>query len=152
MVNILFNLALPHVAVFGQKDAQQVAVLKRMVQDLHIPVEMAVAPIVRESDGLALSSRNQYLSAEERAAAPGIHAALCEISEKIATGTESAEALAEFFMNKLGSDPIFEPEYIEIVDNATMLPLKKIARGSTLIAVAVRMTQSRTRLIDNIVV
>ncbi|MBQ8444784.1 MAG: pantoate--beta-alanine ligase, partial [Opitutales bacterium] len=107
---------------------------------------------VRESDGFALSSRNQYLSAEERAAAPGIHAALCEISEKIAAGTESAEALAEFFMNKLGTDPIFEPEYIEIVDNTTMLPLKKIARGSTLIAVAVRMTQSRTRLIDNIVV
>lgn len=151
IVNILFNLALPHVAVFGQKDAQQVAVLKRMVQDLHIPVEMAVAPIVRESDGLALSSRNQYLSPEERVVAPEIRAALREISEKIAAGTESAETLAEFFMNKLGANPLFEPEYIEIVDNATMLPLKKITRGNTLIAVAVRMTQSRTRLIDNIV-
>lgn len=151
VVSILFNLALPHLAVFGQKDAQQVAVLKRMVQDLHIPVEMVVAPIVRESDGLALSSRNQYLTASERAAAPKIQAALREISEKIVAGTDSAEILSEFFTNKLSSDPLFEPEYIEIVDNTTMLPLKKVASGNTLVAVAVRMTESRTRLIDNIV-
>lgn len=152
VVNILFNLALPHVAVFGQKDAQQVAVLKRMVQDLHIPVEMIVAPIVRESDGLALSSRNQYLTEEERVAAPKIRKTLLEISEKIASGTNSAVTLAEFFMSSLSADPIFEPEYIEIVDNSTMIPLKSVVCNNTLIAVAVRMTQSRTRLIDNIIV
>lgn len=151
IVNILFNLALPHVAVFGQKDAQQVAVLKRMVRDLHIPVEMVVAPIVREDDGLALSSRNRYLTPEERAAAPKIQAVLREISEKIAAGTDSAETLSAFFMNALSSNPIFEAEYIEIVDNSTMAPQAKVTPGNTLIAVAVRMTQTRTRLIDNII-
>lgn len=152
VVNILFNLALPHVAFFGQKDAQQVAVLKRMVQDLHVPVEIRVAPIVRESDGLALSSRNRYLSARERAAAPQIQATLAKIAEKIAAGTTDAAALAEFFLKTLGENPIFEPEYIEIVDNSTMEPLPQIAAGTTLIAVAVRLAETHTRLIDNILV
>ena len=152
IVNILFNLALPHVAVFGQKDAQQAAVLKRMVRDLHIPVEIRVAPIVRESDGLALSSRNRYLTARERAAAPQIRATLAQIAEKISAGTADAAALAEFFLKTLGSDPIFEPEYIEIVDSSTMQPLAQIAPGKTLIAVAVRLAESHTRLIDNILV
>lgn len=152
IVNILFNLALPHIAVFGQKDAQQAAVLKRMVRDLHIPVEIRVAPIVRESDGLALSSRNRYLTARERAAAPQIRATLAQIAEKISAGTADAAALAEFFLKTLGSNPIFEPEYIEIVDSSTMQPLAQIAPGKTLIAVAVRLAESHTRLIDNILV
>lgn len=152
IVDILFNLAQPNVAVFGQKDAQQVAVLKRMVQDLHVPVEIVVAPIVRETDGLALSSRNQYLSPAERTAAPKIRQTLQTIEEKVAGGTLDAKELSEFFMSTLSADPIFEPEYIEIVDNSTMTPVEKISRGNTLIAVAVRLTDSRTRLIDNTIV
>lgn len=150
VVNLLFNLAQPNVAVFGQKDAQQVAVLKRMVRDLHIPVEMVVGPIVREADGLALSSRNQYLTARERAAAPQIHAELQTLAA-LAKTESNASVLAKHFMNALGRDAVFEAEYIEIVNNSTMLPTDKIETGNTLVAVAVRMTESRTRLIDNIV-
>ena len=150
VVNLLFNLAQPNVAVFGQKDAQQVAVLKRMVRDLHIPVEMVVGPIVRESDGLALSSRNQYLTACERAAAPQIHAELQTLAGLAKTESDS-KVLAKHFMDALGQDAVFEPEYIEIVNNSTMQPADKIEAGNTLVAVAVRMTESRTRLIDNIV-
>lgn len=150
VVNLLFNLAQPHVAVFGQKDAQQVAVLKRMVRDLHMPVELRVAPIVREGDGLALSSRNQYLTPRERAAAPRIQATLRALLEKIAAGTDDAKTLARAFTETLAADPIFETDYIEIVNNSTMAPLEKILPGETLIAVAVRMTESRTRLIDNV--
>ncbi len=150
VVNLLFNLAQPNVAVFGQKDAQQVAVLKRMVRDLHIPVELVVGPIVRESDGLALSSRNQYLSARERAAAPRIQAVLRELAEK-ATVEKDASVLSRYFTESLAKDDIFDAEYIEIVNNSTMLPVEKIEYGNTLVAVAVRMTESRTRLIDNIV-
>ncbi len=152
IVDILFNLALPHVAVFGQKDAQQAAVLKRMVRDLHVPVKIVVAPIVRESDGLALSSRNQYLTEKERAAAPQIQRALQSLAQKIDAGTEDAPTLSRAFTETLAANPIFDAEYIEIVDNSTMRPLEKISRGNTLIAVAVRMTESRTRLIDNILV
>lgn len=150
VVNLLFNLAQPNVAVFGQKDAQQVAVLKRMVRDLHIPVEMVVGPIVREADGLALSSRNQYLTARERAAAPQIHAELQTLAD-LAKTESNASVLAKHFMDALGRDAVFEAEYIEIVNNSTMLPADKIETGNTLVAVAVRMTESRTRLIDNIV-
>lgn len=150
VVNLLFNLAQPNVAVFGQKDAQQVAVLKRMVRDLHIPVELVVGPIVRESDGLALSSRNQYLSPRERAAAPQIHATLRELAQKAQT-EKSAETLSQYFMEALRENAVFEPEYIEIVNNSTMIPAKTIECGNTLVAVAVRMAESRTRLIDNII-
>ena len=150
VVNLLFNLAQPNVAVFGQKDAQQVAVLKRMVRDLHIPVEMVVGPIVREADGLALSSRNQYLTARERATAPQIHAELQTLAA-LAKTESNASVLAKHFMDALGRDAVFEAEYIEIVNNSTMLPADKIETGNTLVAVAVRMTESRTRLIDNIV-
>lgn len=150
VVNLLFNLAQPNVAVFGQKDAQQVAVLKRMVRDLHIPVKMVVGPIVRESDGLALSSRNQYLTARERAAAPQINAELQALADLAKTESDS-KVLAKHFMDALGQDAVFEPEYIEIVNNSTMLPADKIEADNTLVAVAVRMTESLTRLIDNIV-
>lgn len=150
VVNLLFNLAQPSVAVFGQKDAQQVAVLKRMVRDLHIPVELVVGPIVRESDGLALSSRNQYLSARERAEAPQIQAALQALA-KLSEGEKNAAVLSHYFMETLGGNAVFEPEYIEIVNNSTMLPAETVENGNTLVAVAVRMAESRTRLIDNIV-
>lgn len=152
VVNLLFNLAQPSVAVFGQKDAQQVAVLKRMVRDLHIPVEIVVGPIVREADGLALSSRNQYLTSRERAAAPQIRVALQHLSACVSAGTLDATALATLFNEKMRENPLFEPQYIEIVDCETMQAAETVCSGKTLIAVAVFMTESRTRLIDNILV
>lgn len=152
IVNILFNLAQPNVAVFGQKDAQQAAVIRRMTRDLHLPTEIVVAPIVRESDGLALSSRNRYLTARERAAAPKIRGTLAALEGKIAAGTLDSAELSRAFLDALGADPLFAPEYIEIVDRDSMAPLEKISRGRTLVAVAVRMTESATRLIDNVLV
>lgn len=153
VVNLLFNLAQPNVAVFGQKDAQQVAVLKRMVRDLHMPIKMLVAPIVRESDGLALSSRNQYLTAEERAVAPKIQATLQQLATAIAAGERVPANLETLFKTTLaGTSDLFEPQYIEFVDKDTMQPLEKIVPAQTLIAVAVYMKTTRTRLIDNIVV
>ncbi len=152
VVNLLFNLALPSVAVFGQKDAQQVAVLKRMVRDLHIPVEIVIAPIVRERDGLALSSRNQYLSARERLSAPKIQIELQKIAEKVAAGTTNSAEISAEFLSAFGNDEIFEVQYVEIVDAKTMLPLREIEIGKTLVATAIFMTETRTRLIDNILV
>ena len=152
VVNLLFNLAQPNVGVFGQKDAQQVAVLKRMVRDLHIPVEIVVAPIVREQDGLALSSRNQYLTPAERAAAPQIQAELQNIVQKISSGTLDSGKIANAFKEQMRKNPLFNPQYIEIVNRETMEPLEEIAVGKTLIAVAVFMTETHTRLIDNVLV
>lgn len=152
VVNLLFNLAQPNVAVFGQKDAQQVAVLKRMVRDLHIPVEMLVGPIVREADGLALSSRNQYLTDRERAAAPEIHQALEDIVSRVSAGMLDAGKIANDFKAKMRENPLFNPQYIEIVDRDTMQAIEEIRPGKTLVAVAVFMTESHTRLIDNVLV
>ncbi|MCR5183539.1 MAG: pantoate--beta-alanine ligase [Opitutales bacterium] len=151
VVNLLFNLAVPHLAVFGQKDAQQVAVLKRMVRDLHIPVKLLVAPIVRESDGLALSSRNQYLTAEERAAAPQIHVALQALSAAVSAGERVPAKLEKLFKETLSAaSDLFEPQYLEFVDRETMAPLEKVVPAGTLVATAVYMKKTRTRLIDNI--
>lgn len=153
VVNLLFNLAQPNVAVFGQKDAQQAAVLKRMVRDLHIPVKMIVAPIVREADGLALSSRNQYLTPSERAAAPAFHEALHRCAEAVAAGTLELPELENIFKTHLAqTGPFFEPQYIEFVNKDTMAPSERVVPGETLIAAAVYMTETRTRLIDNILV
>ncbi len=152
VVNLLFNLAQPTVAVFGQKDAQQAAVLKRMVRDLHIPVKIIVAPIVREADNLALSSRNQYLSKKEREAAPKIFAALSNVAKKFANQEVETEVLRKELDAKLRESEILEPQYVEIVDSETMQPLKKTQAGQTLIAVAVYTAETRTRLIDNIVI
>ncbi len=150
VVNLLFNLAQPNVAVFGQKDAQQVAVLKRMVRDLHIPVEIIVAPIVREDDGLALSSRNKYLSARERAVAPQIYAGLNAVKRAVSEGVVDVAEARKIFEEALHANPLFETQYFECVDATTMSPLSEIVPRETLVAVAVFMTETRTRLIDNI--
>lgn len=152
VVNLLFNLAQPNCAVFGQKDAQQLAVIKRMVRDLHMPVEILEAPIVREIDGLALSSRNQYLTAAERTEAPKIRQALLKIVNAISTGTLDSAQISNDFKAKMRENPIFNPQYIEIVERETMLPLEEVVVGKTLIAVAVYLTETHTRLIDNVLV
>jgi len=131
----------PDRAYFGQKDAQQVAVVKRLVRDLDLGVEIRVVPIVREPDGLALSSRNVYLDAAERSAAASISAALREASEAYASGERDPVRLRARFAARLTLEPLVQLEYAELVDPATF------QKPGTLAVIAARV--GKTRLIDN---
>lgn len=144
----LFNIVGPDVAYFGQKDAQQAAVIRRMAADLDFPLEIRVCPIVREPDGLAMSSRNVYLSAAERAQAPALHGALQLAAERIASGLTDPQAVAEAMRAHLAeAAPMGQVDYIEIVDPASLRRVEVIA-AAVLIALAVRL--GRARLIDNL--
>jgi pantoate--beta-alanine ligase len=147
VVTQLLNLVGPDVAVFGEKDAQQLAVVRRLVKDLHLPVEVASHPTVREPDGLAMSSRNAYLSTEERRAAATIYRALSFGRQRIEEGERSAEAIRRELRRVLEREKLIDIEYAEVVDAATFEPLLRI-RGSIVLPVAVRI--GTTRLIDNI--
>ncbi len=144
VVTKLFHLLAPDAAVFGEKDYQQLAIIRRMVRDLDFPIDILAGPTVREPDGLALSSRNQYLSAEERAQAPVIRAALLA-----AAGAEetSMKKIAGAVRQQIESAPLARVDYIEIVGADDLQPRATIA-PRTLLAVAVLF--GRTRLIDNI--
>lgn len=145
----LFNVVRPDVAVFGQKDAQQLAVIKRMVKDLDLPVKIIGAPIVRERDGLAMSSRNAYLTLEERAEAVTLYRALLKAKALADSGQGTADRIKSEIKKILYRDaPLGEIDYIEIVDNETLKPIKEIQKN-TLIALAVKFPNAR--LIDNIV-
>ena len=143
----LFNIVQPDVAVFGQKDAQQAIVIKRMVRDLNFPVEIVVGPIIREHDGLAMSSRNTYLNDEERKQAPMIYKALKVAREKVKMGNRDATKLKEIIENTIATAPLARIEYVEIVDDENLEPVSEVKPG-TLAAVAVWF--GKTRLIDNI--
>lgn len=143
----LFMLTQPAIAVFGQKDWQQLAILKRMVRDLNIPVTIKGMPIVREKDGLALSSRNAYLTKEERALAPNLHAGLVQAAKLAASGNNNAGEIREFIRSFYEKNiPGGEIDYIEIVDAENMSPVENIDEAA-LVAVAVRL--GKARLIDN---
>ncbi|MBN1307240.1 MAG: pantoate--beta-alanine ligase [Chitinispirillaceae bacterium] len=144
----LFNIVNPHVAIFGAKDAQQATVIKRMVVDLHCPTRVIVGPIVREDDGLALSSRNGYLTPAERAVAPLIHRGLGNAEALFAGGERHADVLRDAVRNECAQSELIDPEYVEIVDQLTLEPLSLIT-SSALLAIACRMKESATRLIDN---
>ncbi|MCX7725891.1 MAG: pantoate--beta-alanine ligase [Chitinispirillaceae bacterium] len=146
----LFNIVQPDVAIFGAKDAQQVIVIKRMVTDLNCPVKIIVGQTVREADGLALSSRNIYLTPEERKAAPLIYSGLCKAETLFKSGIKNAEKLKGAVEETLAQSNLIEPEYIEIVDKTTLESLPEII-SEALLAVACRMKLTKTRLIDNIV-
>ncbi len=144
----LFNIVNPHVAVFGQKDAQQLAVIRRMVRDLNVRVEVVGAPIVREPDGLAMSSRNVYLTAAERQQALGLSKALALATAHINQGIRSTAALTATLRSFLQKDyPGVQEEYITFADPATLSPLEHLPPGLVLLALAARV--GRTRLIDN---
>ncbi len=136
----------PDLAVFGQKDAQQAAVIRRLVRDLDLPVEIVVAPIVREADGLAMSSRNVYLSPAERAQAPALKAALDEASALFARGERRAKRLAEAARARLEMTPLARIDYVELVDAENLAPVEIVDQPS-LLALAVFF--GATRLIDN---
>jgi len=150
VVTKLFMLAQPDVAVFGQKDWQQLAIIRRMVRDLNIPVEIIGQPIIRESDGLALSSRNAYLTQEERAAAPALRKGLLKMTEMIKRGERNAEAAKAFLQADYASAlPMGTVDYMEIVDPDDIVPVETIT-GPVLAAVAVVI--GKARLIDNILI
>lgn len=142
----LLNLVQPENAYFGQKDAQQFLVLSRMVQDFNLPVQMHRLPIVREQDGLALSSRNVYLSEEERAQAVLLHQALTIAEQLYADGERSVEVVHAAIQAELRKILLGTVEYVEIVDPVYLLPVERL-KPQTLIALAVRF--GATRLIDN---
>jgi pantoate--beta-alanine ligase len=141
----LFNIIAPDIAVFGKKDFQQLAIIRRMVRDLDFPVKIAALETVREADGLALSSRNQYLTAEERAQAPVIRRAL--LSAKKQPRSASPAALRKLVASVISTAPLAKVDYIEAVDAETLQPAANLNR-KLLIAAAVFF--GRTRLIDNI--
>jgi pantoate--beta-alanine ligase len=147
VVTKLFNIVQPDYAFFGMKDAQQVAVITQMVRDLNMPVEVVPCPIIREADGLAMSSRNVYLSDEERKQALVLSRSLKKAQEMVERGARDVTALREAITAIIQESPLAEIDYIEIRSYPELAPLTEL-RGSCLIALAVRF--GRTRLIDNI--
>ncbi|MFQ5701279.1 MAG: pantoate--beta-alanine ligase [Acidobacteriota bacterium] len=145
----LLNIVEPDIAYMGQKDAQQAIIIDTMVRDLNVGTRIEVCPTVREADGLALSSRNSYLTPPERAAAPVIHRALCAARDALASGERSPAVLLEQVRGVLASEPLIVPEYVQLVNPIDLEPLTSAPlRGEGLLAVAVRI--GTTRLIDNI--
>jgi len=142
----LFHQVLPHLAIFGEKDYQQLAVIKRMVADLNVPVEVVGRPIVREADGLAMSSRNSYLSPEERRAALGLFQALTRARELAASGEAKADRILTEVKQMISQTPNARLDYAVLVDPATLQNVGAI-QGSARLAVAAWV--GGTRLIDN---
>jgi|YNPNPStandDraft_1061719.scaffolds.fasta_scaffold52051_3 pantoate--beta-alanine ligase len=144
----LFNLVLPNVAVFGAKDWQQAMIIKRMVADLNFPVRIVVAPTVREPDGLAMSSRNQYLSQDERRQATILWRAICRAREVVRSASKPvpADLLRQELTELISAQPAARVDYIEFFESDTLDPLNQVEPGTHL-AMAVRI--GRTRLIDN---
>ncbi len=143
----LLNIVQPHRAYFGQKDAQQLRVIQRLVADLNLPVEIIACPTVREPDGLAMSSRNIYLSPEERRAAAVLWRALCRAQELFRQGQRDAEALRRAMAQVIDQEPLARADYISVADAETLEELATIDRPA-LASLAVRI--GGTRLIDNI--
>lgn len=146
VVSKLFNIVTPDRAYFGQKDAQQVAVLKRMVRDLNIDIEIIPCPIIREEDGLAKSSRNTYLSKEERKAALVLSRSLNLAKELFNGGERSAAKIKEAMIEEINKEPLAKIDYVEIVDSDSLENVENIEK-SILIPIAVYI--GKTRLIDN---
>ena len=143
----LFNATQPDKAYFGQKDAQQAAVIRQMTRDLNFPIEIVVCPIVREADGLAMSSRNKYLSAEERKAAPVLFRALSAAKEAYEAGERKGELIRRKMKEVLVREPLAQMQYVSCADYDTLAELDVI-KGKTLLSMAVFL--GKTRLIDNL--
>jgi len=148
VVSKLFNIVEPDIAFFGQKDAAQVAIIRRMVRDLDIPVEIAVCPIVREADGLAMSSRNTYLDLQQRKAALVLYRSLQKVKREFESGESNAAKLAEQGRKLFAQEPSVRLDYLEIVAPDNLEALDNI-ESSALVAVAAFL--GATRLIDNFI-
>jgi pantoate--beta-alanine ligase len=147
VVTKLFSIVGPCRAYFGRKDAQQLAVVRRMSADLDLPVEVVGCPLVREADGLALSSRNAYLSADERRAAPVLFRALRAVADAVTGGRRDAAGVREIVETTVATEPSVDLEYVEVRDAEELGPIVDL-EGDVLIALAARL--GATRLIDNI--
>ncbi|MEO1088731.1 MAG: pantoate--beta-alanine ligase, partial [Acidobacteriota bacterium] len=147
VVATLFQMVRPDVAVFGQKDAQQLAVVRKLVRDLHFRVEVVGAPIAREPDGLALSSRNIYLNPEERAAARVLHRSLEGARRLAADGERRADVIRRTVEAELAAEPLGATDYVGVVDADSFHPVDRLA-GRVVIPIAYRL--GRTRLLDNL--
>lgn len=147
VVSTLFNIVQPEAAFFGQKDAAQVAVIRKMVRDLNFDVEIVVCPIVRESDGLAMSSRNAYLTPEQRKQALVLHRVLECVGARISQGESKAGNLISSGKRMIAEEPGVRLDYFEIVDADTLDPVSDVTNGA-LVAVAAYV--GNTRLIDNL--
>jgi pantoate--beta-alanine ligase len=143
----LFHLLSPDAAVFGEKDFQQLAIIRRMVRDLNFPIEIIGAPTVREADGLACSSRNQYLKPDERQQAPVLQRGLQEARRLVAQGERSTQAIRDAVRSVIATAPLARIDYLEVVNAATLEPVTNVDPDS-IIAVAAFFGQ--TRLIDNL--
>ena len=144
----LFNATKPHVAVFGEKDFQQLQVIRRMVRDMDMDMDIIGAPIVREPDGLALSSRNKYLSAQERTAALVLSRSLFEIRELCAQGEHDALKLSQQVWQNISAEPLAKIDYIKVCDLETLEDVSQIRRDAI---VALAVFFGKTRLIDNVI-
>ncbi|MCD6081895.1 pantoate--beta-alanine ligase [candidate division WOR-3 bacterium] len=144
----LFNIVMPDVAVFGEKDAQQAIIIKRMVRDLNFPVKIIVGPTVREPDGLAMSSRNEYLTEEERKVAPAIYQSLLLAKGLVEQGERDTSKIIAAMQEFLSKYDRIKVEYIEIVDKEELNPIERLEKGEALIAIAAYL--GKARLIDNI--
>jgi pantoate--beta-alanine ligase len=144
----LFNAVQPQLAYFGQKDAQQAAVIRRMTRDLDFPVEVVVCPTVREADGLAMSSRNAYLNPDERKAATVLFRALSAARVAHREGERDAESLRRIVRETVGAEPLARLQYVSCADYDTLEELETVA-GKALLSMAVHL--GKTRLIDNFV-
>jgi len=144
----LFNGVQPHRAFFGQKDAQQAAVIRQMTHDLNFPIEIVICPIVREPDGLAMSSRNVYLEAEQRKAATVLYRSLTAARNAYENGERDAEKLRQIMKDMLAAEPLAQMQYVSCADYDTLEELEEVT-GKALLSMAVFL--GKTRLIDNFV-
>ena len=142
----LFNVIRPHVAIFGEKDYQQLQVIRKMVRDLSMEVEILGHPIVREADGLAMSSRNAYLTPDERRAAVCLSRSLCKAERLVRRGETSAQSLLSLVRAELAKEPLAHVEYVKLCDSETLIDIETI-HWTALLALAVRF--GKARLIDN---
>ena len=144
----LFHIVTPDRAYFGQKDAQQLAVIKRMVKDLNVDTQIIGCPIIREEDGLAKSSRNTYLNTEERKAALVLSRSLSIGKKLVEAGEKDAKAVKDAITAEINKEPLAKIDYVDVVDFDTITPVDEI-KGTTLVAIAVYI--GKTRLIDNFI-
>jgi pantoate--beta-alanine ligase len=147
IVSKLFHIVSPDAAFFGQKDAAQVAVIRAMVRDLNFPVEIIACPIVRDEDGLAMSSRNAYLTPQQRKQALALYRTLARVQELYSLGERDSEQLLDAGKRMFEREPAARLDYLEIVDPNTLAPLEEAKRGAL---VAVAGVLGATRLIDNV--
>jgi pantoate--beta-alanine ligase len=149
VLTILFNIVRPDFAYFGQKDAQQTLVVRRMVRDLAMDTEIVVLPTVREESGLAFSSRNAYLSEGDRRAAPVLRRALARAESAYGEGERNGKRIAELVRSEIEREPAAQIEYVSVADAETLAPLERLDDRPVLVSLAVRF--GKTRLIDNVV-